>query len=73
MGVQSFLVSLVLLGGRVEKENHFPPLNSKLGGKGILVAGQRHKTCLGICVSYAKFIIIILYVDKYFENYTFTV
>jgi len=63
VGVQSFLVSLVLLGGRVEKGNNFPPLNSKLGGKGILVAGQRHKTCLGICVSYAKFIIIILYVD----------
>lgn len=57
----------------MEKGNHFPPLNSKLGGKGILVAGQRHKTCLGICASYAKYIIIILYVDKYFENYTFTV
>lgn len=65
MGVQSFLVSLVLLGGRVEKGNNFSPLNSKLGGKGILVAGQRHKTCLGICVSYTKYIIIILYVDKH--------
>ena len=57
----------------MEKGYHFPPLNSKLGGKGILVAGQRHKPCLGICVSYAKYTIIILYVDKYFENYIFTV
>ena len=55
----------------MEKGYHFPPLNSKLGGKGILVAGQRHKPCLGICVSYAKYTIIILYVDKYFENYIF--
>lgn len=48
MGVWSYLVSPELLGERVEKENYFPPFKSKLGGKDILIAEQRHKNCLCI-------------------------
>lgn len=48
VGVWSFLVSLELVGGRVEKENRFLPFNTKLGGKDIFIAEQRHETCFGV-------------------------
>lgn len=65
MAVQSFLVSLVFPRGRVKKGKYLPSLHSKLSGKGILMTEQRQRNGLGICISYAPCIIIILYTDKY--------
>lgn len=60
MAGRSFLVSLELLEGRVEKGSYFSPFHSRLGDKGILMVEQRHKNCFGIYISYAKCVIIIL-------------